>query len=65
MEEFMSAKIELLKEARRCAYEASRGVSPGMFKGLSKFYGSLAESEPQTTRREPAHRRKDHQPAAK
>ncbi|BCJ89795.1 hypothetical protein IZ6_05300 [Terrihabitans soli] len=55
----MSSKTELLKEARRCAYEASRGVSPGMFRGLSKFYGSLAESEPQSeARREPAHRRK-------
>lgn len=55
----MSAKAELLKEARRCAYEASRGVSPTMFKGLSRFYGSLAESEPQSdARREPEHRRK-------
>jgi hypothetical protein len=56
----MSAKTELLKEARRCAYEASRGVSPAMMRGLSKFYGSLAESEPQqgSERREPAHRRK-------
>jgi hypothetical protein len=52
----MSAKTELLKEARRCAYEASRGVSPGMFRGLSKFYESLAESEPQNVRREPEHR---------
>jgi hypothetical protein len=59
MEAEMSAKAELLKEARRCAYEASRGVSPAMFRGLSKFYGSLAESEPQQNeRREPAHRRK-------
>lgn len=54
----MSAKAELLKEARRCAYEASRGVSPTMFRGLSKFYSSLAESEPQSERRDPAHRRK-------
>ena len=55
----MSAKAELLKEARRCAYEASRGVSPAMMRGLSKFYSSLAESEPQQgERREPAHRRK-------
>ncbi len=61
----MSAKKELLKEARRCAYEASRGVSPGMFRGLSKFYESLAESEPKIERREPLHRRKQqhqHQP---
>jgi hypothetical protein len=55
----MTAKAELLKEARRCAYEASRGVSPAMFRGLSKFYTSLAESEPQKSeRREPEHRRK-------
>jgi len=55
----MTAKAELLKEARRCAYEASRGVSPAMFYGLSKFYSSLAESEPQKSeRREPEHRRR-------
>jgi hypothetical protein len=69
MEEFMSSKTELLKEARRCAYEASRGVSPTMFSGLSKFYSSLAESEPQMERREPAHRTKlnqnQHQAPAK
>jgi hypothetical protein len=61
----MSAKTELLKEARRCAYEASRGVSPTMFRGLSKFYESLAESEPKAERREPPHRQKPqhHAPA--
>jgi hypothetical protein len=48
----MTARKELLKEARRCAYEASRGVSPGMFRGLSKFYTSLAASEPQSPPRE-------------
>lgn len=56
----MSSKTELLKEARRCAYEASRGVSPTMFSGLSKFYSSLAESEPKSERREPQHRTRQH-----
>ena len=49
---------EFLKEARRCAYEASKGVSPGrsqMFSGLALFYKSLAETEP-PRRREPKHR---------
>ncbi len=63
----MSSKTELLKEARRCAYEASRGVSPAMFNGLSKFYESLAESETKPERREPSHRtrlnpHRDHAP---
>src|SRR5690606_35662936 len=50
---------EFLREARRCAYEASKGVSPGrsqMFTGLARFYTSLAESEPKPEPRAPRHR---------
>ena len=50
---------EFLREARRCAYEASKGVSPGrsqMFTGLARFYSSLAESEPKPEPRAPKHR---------
>ena len=57
----MTGRADLLKEARRCAYEASRGVSPGraqMYVGLSRFYNSLASSEPEhAERRPPAHRK--------
>src|SRR5690606_41153290 len=50
---------EFLREARRCAYEASKGVSPGrsqMFTRLAPFYTSLAESDPKPEPRAPRHR---------
>jgi len=49
----LSNKSDLYKEARRCADRASRGVSPtldSMFGSLSRFYGTLAESEPNERR---------------
>jgi hypothetical protein len=52
---------EFLKEARRCAAEATRGDTTRrrqMFEGLSRFYDSLAMSEPaEPKRREPQHRK--------
>jgi hypothetical protein len=57
---------EFLREARRCAAEATRGDTTKhrqMFEGLSRFYDSLASSEPagmapaEAKRREPPHRK--------
>ena len=52
----MATKAELLREARRCAYNASRGVTPGnrqMVSGLARFYDSLAQSETEEPAVEP------------
>lgn len=49
----MSNKSDLRDEAKRCADIARKDTSPAhkeMFEGLSRFYDSLADTEPEFDR---------------
>ncbi len=47
-----SNKVEMQREAERCAQAATKADSPSyrrMFRGLAEFYATLAKLEPEVT----------------